>query len=211
MEILFCCFYHVTLSLLILNMLGFDSTSYLYVDHCLHNLFSLPAPTLTTSFRAAQAIFRAKPFHVYVYPTFSTSVTPHTYSSGKMKQTERPETLAFKLQTSEDNSEKSIWHLDSYFTTISIKEVRIKSGVPQVSALGSSLFLAYVRVLGVTIKLFANDCIIHRKITVGSDIETLQIDLVRLGEWVVENVMNINPGKSKAASFTRTLMKDLLH
>jgi hypothetical protein len=35
-----------------------------YVGLCLHNLFSLPAPTPTTSFRGAQAIFRAKPFHV---------------------------------------------------------------------------------------------------------------------------------------------------
>jgi hypothetical protein len=28
-----------------------------------------------------------------------------------------------------------------------------------------------------------------------SDIETLQIDLDRLGEWAVENAMKTNPGK----------------
>jgi hypothetical protein len=38
------------------------------------------------SFRGAQAIFRAKPFHVQ-YPTFSTAVTLHTYSPMKMEQT----------------------------------------------------------------------------------------------------------------------------
>jgi hypothetical protein len=36
----------------------------LYVGHCLHNLFSVPATIPTHSFRGAQAIFRAKPFHV---------------------------------------------------------------------------------------------------------------------------------------------------
>jgi hypothetical protein len=30
------------------------------------------------------------------------------------------------------------------------------------------------------------------------DIEELQRDLDRLGEWAVENAMKINPGKSKA-------------
>jgi hypothetical protein len=106
MEILFCCFYFVILRVLILKMLDFDSTSCLYVGHCLHNLFSLPAPTLATSFRGVQAIFRAKHFHVYVYPIFSTAVT-HTYSPMKMEQTECSETLAFKLRTSEITQKKA--------------------------------------------------------------------------------------------------------
>jgi hypothetical protein len=33
--------------------------------------------------------------------------------------------------------------------------------------------------------------------------ENLQIDLNRLGEWVVENAMVINPAKSKAVCFMR--------
>jgi hypothetical protein len=32
----------------------------------------------------------------------------------------------------------------------------------------------------------------------------------RLGEWGVENVMKINPSKSKAVCFTRTWVKDPL-
>jgi len=32
--------------------------------------------------------------------------------------------------------------------------------------------------------------------------------LGRLGEWVVENEMNINPGKSKAVSFPRARVKE---
>jgi hypothetical protein len=44
-----------------------------------------------------------------------------------------------------------------------------------------------------------------------SDIETLQIDLDRLGQWAVENAMKINPGKSKSVSFTRARLKDPLN
>ena len=44
-----------------------------------------------------------------------------------------------------------------------------------------------------------------------SDIETLQIGLDRLGQWAVENAVKINPGKSKAVSFTRARVKDPLH
>ena len=42
------------------------------------------------------------------------------------------------------------------------------------------------------------------------DIEKMQMDLDRLGEWAVENEMKINPGKSKAVSFTRARVKDSL-
>jgi len=37
--------------------------------------------------------------------------------------------------------------------------------------------------------------------------EKLQKDLDRLGEWVVENAMKINPSKSKAIRFTRARVK----
>jgi hypothetical protein len=50
------------------------------------------------------------------------------------------------------------------------------------------------------IRLFADDCILYRRIIDSSDIEKLQTDLSRLGEWAVENEMKINPDKSKAVS-----------
>ena len=56
--------------------------------------------------------------------------------------------------------------------------------------------------------LFADDCIIYRKIMDSSDIDKLQTDLNRLGEWAVENEMKTNPGKSKAVSFTKARVKE---
>ena len=58
-----------------------------------------------------------------------------------------------------------------------------------------------------TIRLFSDDCVIYRKIINKEDIEKLQKDLDRLGEWAVENAMKINPSKSKAVRFTRARVK----
>jgi len=70
-------------------------------------------------------------------------------------------------------------------------EVRVTSGVSQGSVLGPLLFLAYVndiwRNMESTIRLFTNDCVIYRKIINNADMEKLQKDLDRLGEWAVEN------------------------
>jgi hypothetical protein len=55
---------------------------------------------------------------------------------------------------------------------------------------------------GTMIQLFVDDCIIYRKIMNDSNIEELQKDLNRLGEWAVQNAMKINPGKTKAVRFT---------
>ena len=61
----------------------------------------------------------------------------------------------------------------------------------QGSILGPLLFLAYVidiwRNTESNIRLFADDCVIYRKIKDSSDIDKLQTDLNRLGEWAVEN------------------------
>jgi hypothetical protein len=68
------------------------------------------------------------------------------------------------------------------------------------------VFLAYVNYfwknLESAIKLFTDQYVIYRKIVNDSDIDTLQIDLGRLGEWTVENAMKINPSKSNV-SFTK--------
>jgi len=57
-----------------------------------------------------------------------------------------------------------------------------------------------------TIRLFADNCVIYRKIINNADMEKLQKD--RLGEWAVENAMKINPSKTNAIHFTRARVKD---
>jgi hypothetical protein len=58
---------------------------------------------------------------------------------------------------------------------------------------------------------FADDCVIYRKIINNDDIENLQKDLDRLGEWALENAMKINQNKSKAVRFMRARVKDPLN
>jgi len=59
--------------------------------------------------------------------------------------------------------------------------------------------------------LFADDRVIYRKVINNADMEKLQKDLDRLGDWAVENAMKINPSKSKAIRFTRARVKDPLN
>ena len=60
------------------------------------------------------------------------------------------------------------------------EEVRVPSGVPQGSVSGPLLFLTYVndiwRSMECNIRLFADDCIIYRKIMDSSDTDWLQTD-----------------------------------
>ena len=64
-------------------------------------------------------------------------------------------------------------------------EVTVMSGVLQGSLLGPLLFLAYVndiwRNMESTIRLFADECAIYRKIINNTNMEKLQTDLDRLG------------------------------
>ena len=94
-------------------------------------------------------------------------------------------------------------------------QVSLTSGVPQGSVLDPLLFLAYVndiwRNFESKIRLFTDDCIIYRKFVNNYDVEKLQTDLDRLGDWAVENEMKINLSKSKALSFTRARVKDPLN
>jgi len=62
-----------------------------------------------------------------------------------------------------------------------------------------------------TIRLFAEDCAIYRKITKNEGMEILLKDLDRLGEWAVLNSIRINPSKSRAVHFTRARAQDPLN
>ena len=92
------------------------------------------------------------------------------------------------------------------------EEVRVISGVLKGSVLCPPIFLAYVNNIWrnneSNIRLFADYCIVYRKRTDSSDIDKLQTDINRLGEWAVESEMKTNPGKIKAVSFTKARVKE---
>jgi hypothetical protein len=62
-----------------------------------------------------------------------------------------------------------------------------------------------------TVRLFADDCVIYRKIMSQGDMVKLQDDLVRIGVWATENRMKINPAKSKPIRFTKARANDSLN
>ena len=94
-------------------------------------------------------------------------------------------------------------------------EVRVASGVLQGSVLGLRLFLAYVndvwRNIESKIGILADDCKLCRKIFNISDVEKLQSNVDRLGNWAEGNETKIIPNKSKTLSFTRARVKDPLN
>lgn len=83
----------------------------------------------------------------------------------------------------------------------------VTSGVPQGSVLGPLLFLIYINDLPnnlpCNIRMFADDCVIYRKITNTSEQIALQNDLNKLLDWCNLWLMTLNPNKCKLVSFHR--------
>ncbi|KAJ4447467.1 hypothetical protein ANN_09474 [Periplaneta americana] len=54
------------------------------------------------------------------------------------------------------------------------------------------------------VRLFADDCIIYRKIRNNSDVESIQTDLNNIYNWALKHRMKINGSKSKSIIFCKT-------
>ena len=79
------------------------------------------------------------------------------------------------------------------------EEANVSSGVPQGTVLGPLLFILYINDIGdgttSTLRLFADDALIYRKISSESDATALQADLDKLIEWSTKWQMRFNPSK----------------
>jgi hypothetical protein len=85
--------------------------------------------------------------------------------------------------------------------------VSVRSGVPQGSVLGPSLFLAYIndlpQGLNSQARLFADDTAVHRAIQSVDDQHKLQVDLDALALWEMRWDMQFHPGKCTVLPITR--------
>ena len=87
------------------------------------------------------------------------------------------------------------------------EESNVTSGVPQGSVLGPLLFLIFINdlpdcVSSSTVRLFADDTILYRRITSPADSERLQKDLDALQNWESKWLMRFNASKCQAIQVT---------
>ena len=81
------------------------------------------------------------------------------------------------------------------------KQVPVTSGVPQGTVLGPLLFLVFINDLpdnvSSNVRLFADDCLLYRRINTPEDTNILQQDLRHLEEWEAKWQMSFNPKNVK--------------
>ena len=89
----------------------------------------------------------------------------------------------------------------------SSSDILVSSGVPQGTVLGPLLFLVYINDLpnrvSSTVRLFADDCLLYRRIHDTQDTKTLQADLDRLQEWEADWLMEFNPTKCEVITISK--------
>ena len=81
----------------------------------------------------------------------------------------------------------------------SSEEADVTSGVPQGTVLGPILFLIHIndlpKAVSSSVRLFADDCLLYRRIRTRDDHTRLQKDLESLEKWAKENGMSFNAKK----------------
>ena len=82
---------------------------------------------------------------------------------------------------------------------INSSKLAVDSGVPQGTVLGPTLFLIFINDLpehvNCNVRLFADDCLLYRKVNNSRDAGLLQTDLTNLENWESSWQMKFNPEK----------------
>jgi len=106
------------------------------------------------------------------------------------------------------NSKCSLWRI--YFLS-----QPVISGVPQGTVLGPLLFLAYINDLPLAAssfaKLFADDCLLYRRINTTQDTIILQSDLNNLQKWEARWQMMFNTDKCEVLRITLNKKNVIYH
>ena len=88
------------------------------------------------------------------------------------------------------------------------KAVHVQSGVPQGTVLGPLMFFIFINDIGekidddTTVKLFADNCLVYRKISTLTDAKNLQKDIDNLLAWSIDLKMDFNADKFKVRRIT---------
>ena len=89
--------------------------------------------------------------------------------------------------------------------------VPVESGVPQGTVLGPQLFLAFIndlpKAVSSRVRLFADDCMLYRKVQTNADCHALQEDLRSLEEWERQWCMSFIAAKCSSIAITRKQKK----
>ena len=93
--------------------------------------------------------------------------------------------------------------------------VPVLSGVPQGSVLGPVLYLIFINDLPdnirLSVRLFADDCVLYRNIKTLTDCQILQDDLNSLGQWETDWQMKFNVAKCHSMRVTLHLPSNQIH
>lgn len=168
-------------------------------QHGFRKRLSTLTQLVTTIHELASSLDKAEQIDV-IFLDFSKAFdrVPHSKLILKLQKIGLPITLIKWIQCYLSNRKQFV-KINSCFSTT----LPVTSGVPQGSVLGPVLFLIYINDISdvidassIGLKLFADDCVLFKRISSSSDQANLQSNLDAVSEWCAKWSMELNCDKS---------------